>query len=214
MTSNELESILVSMECKTRASFERKLAEDPDGMIVLDFFDHAVDEHQISPNGVEKVVQVINKAFVFSSARLLSNIPRSVQGKRGDLNVMADGTFQLSSCRWVLVDFGTTSIVYSKSPKHITNVSCLYYLNQHQPFRYHEETQEHRQRFIPWGYLMCPTETTESIFQAFEAIKHAASVFFGLHDLEVFNYFQLLPGSYSLISFNSPYLSLFICYIG
>ena len=125
MTSNELETILVSKECKTRASFERKLAEDADGMIVLDFFDHAVDEHQISPNGEEKVVQVINKAFVFSSPRLLFNIKRSVQGKRGDLNVMADGTFQLSNCRWVLVDVGTTSLVYSKSPKHITNVSCL-----------------------------------------------------------------------------------------
>jgi hypothetical protein len=189
MTSKELETILLSMECKTRASFENKLAENADGMIVLDFFDHIVDEHQISPNGVEKVVQVINKAFVFSSPRLLSNIKRSVEGKRGNLNVMADGTFQLSNCRWVLVDFGTTSVVYSNSPKHIT--SCLYYyLNQ--PFRYHHETQEHRQRFIPWGYLMCPTETTESIQQAFEAIKHAASTFFGLHELEVFYYFQSL----------------------
>ena len=107
---HDLESFALGKLCSTRQEFEVIRSKDPDALIVLKVWDHVYEEHQTQADGSVEIVPVTNKAFAFTSPALFSNIPLAIEGKIGGLNVLADGTFKLTSTGWVLIDIGTSRV--------------------------------------------------------------------------------------------------------
>ncbi len=138
--------------CPSKKAFESLVARgDLHDLITLSSIDH-----EYTPKGSDETVS--SKAFVFSSPALLQNIVAAVRGKAGpgELNVMLDGTYKLTSVQWVLVDIGTTTLRFNRSK---------------------DTWQQH---FIPFMYLFTPTETGAVIAEALRTLNRVGHEFFDL----------------------------------
>ncbi len=83
----------------------------PYEMFVLDFWTHTYNRTTKDPvTLVETSETVKSHAFVFSSPAVLRNLARAVEGKKGMIDIMVDGTYRLSKEGWVLTDIGTTGL--------------------------------------------------------------------------------------------------------
>jgi hypothetical protein len=157
---NELEGRLHSMLCTTRQDFEARLARDPDQMMVLNY-DMVNFTKTIVVGGQRITTSERNFAFVYSSPGLLLNIKAAIIGKPGALNVMMDGTHKVCNNGWVLTGFGTTTVYYDKVKKKT------------------------RQSFVPFFYLISPTESSEAAALALKTGIKVTKVLLGEESLPV-----------------------------